>query len=114
MKPVQLHHASIRVSDIKRSRAFYEKLLGLSPIERPTLGFPGTWYGLGTGRLHLIQREPMGTAVDPSNPHFAIEVADLDEARRELAATGRERLDLGGNQIWVLDPDGYTVEIRAR
>ena len=114
MRPIQLHHAAIRVSDLDRSRAFYEKLIGLRQIERPAFGFPGTWYRIGAGQLHLIQRGPMPTPVDSSNPHFAIEVADLDEARRQLAAAGTEQLDLGGNQIWVLDPDGYTVEIRGR
>ena len=75
------------------------------------LGFPGVWYGIGSGQLHLIQCPPMGMKIDPSGPHFAIEVADLDEARRQIAAAGLEVLDPGGNQLWVLDPDGYTVEI---
>ena len=111
MKPRQLHHASIRVADLARSREFYEGLIGLGQVERPDLGFPGAWYGVGTGQLHLIECEPMGMKIDPSGPHFAIEVADLDEARRQLAGAGIEMLDPGGNQVWILDPDGYTVEI---
>jgi catechol 2,3-dioxygenase-like lactoylglutathione lyase family enzyme len=111
MKPLQLHHASIRVGDLERSRTFYEKLIGLSQIERPDLGFPGAWYGIGSGQLHLIERVGLAMKIDPTGPHFAIEVADLAEARRELAAAGLEILDPGGDQLWVLDPDGYTVEI---
>jgi catechol 2,3-dioxygenase-like lactoylglutathione lyase family enzyme len=49
--------------------------------------------------------------IDPTGPHFAIEVADLAEARRQLAEAGVEVLDPGADQLWVLDPDGYTVEI---
>jgi len=114
MKPLQLQHASIRVADLDRSRQFYERLLGLGAIERPDLGMPGRWYGIGTGQLHLIQCEPMGMPIDPSGPHFAIEVDDLDAARRELAAAGVQMLDPGGNQLWVHDPDGNTVELTGR
>ncbi len=111
MKPENLHHASIRVADLERSAAFYGRLIGLQRIERPELGVPGIWYGIGSGQLHLIERESLGLKIDPTGPHFAIAVADLDEARREIAAAGLEALDPGGNQLWVLDPDGYTVEI---
>jgi glyoxylase I family protein len=114
MKPTRLHHASIRIADLKRSRAFYQGLLGLRPIERPDLGFPGAWYAIGTGQLHLIEREPLPSKIDPTGPHFAVEVEDLGAARRELAAAGVEVLDPGGDQLWVLDPDGNTVEVTGR
>jgi catechol 2,3-dioxygenase-like lactoylglutathione lyase family enzyme len=111
MKPLQLHHASIRVHNLERAQAFYGKLLRLTPIARPDLGVRGTWYGIGAGQLHLIEGEGFGAKIDPSGPHFAIEVADLDEARRALAEQNLETLDPGGDQLWVLDPDGYTVEL---
>lgn len=113
MKPKQLHHTSIRVTDLERSRAFYEGIIRLAPIDRPDLGVPGKWYGIGAGQLHLIASEALPMAIDPTNPHFAIEVADLDEARRELGESGLEVLDPGGDQLWVLDPDGYTVELTS-
>ena len=111
MKAKQLHHTSIRVKDLARSREFYEGLLSLNQIERPNLGFDGVWYGIGTGQLHLIANEPMGMTIDPSGPHFAIEVENLDDARRRLAAGGVQVLDPGGDQLWFLDPDGYTIEL---
>lgn len=111
MKPVQLHHTSIRVENLERSRAFYERVLGMAAVERPNFPFDGRWYGLGAGQLHLIEAPAPGPGLNPIGPHFAIEVADLDAARRELAAAGLEVLDSGGNQLWVHDPDGYTVEI---
>lgn len=113
MKPVTLHHASLRVADIDRASAFYERLLGLAAIERPDLGLPGRWYGIGAGQLHLIESAALGAEIDPSGPHFAIAVADLDAARRELAAAGVPTLDPGGNQLWLRDPDGNVVELTA-
>src|SRR5207237_9594401 len=101
MKPITLDHASIRVSELARSIAFYEGLLGLQSIPRPDFGFPGRWYGIGGGQLHLIQGEAPPTPLDPSGPHFAIAVTDLDAARRELAAAGVETLDPGGSQLWL-------------
>jgi len=114
MKPIQLHHTAIRVADVESSRRFYEEILGLKAIERPELGVPGCWYGVGSGQLHLIECEPLGMPIDPSGPHFALEVEDLAAARRDVAAAGLETLDPGGDQFWVRDPDGYTVEITAR
>jgi catechol 2,3-dioxygenase-like lactoylglutathione lyase family enzyme len=111
MRPKQLHHASVRVADLRRSREFYEKLIGLQQIERPELGFPGAWYGVGAGEIHLIQNDPLSLPIDSTGPHFAIEVEDLEEARRQVEEAGVEVVDPGGDQFWIRDPDGYTVEI---
>lgn len=111
MTPTTLHHASIRVADLTRSIAFYEGLLGLRAIERPELGIPGRWYGVGGGQLHLIEGPAPAGALDPSGPHFAIAVADLDAARAELQAANVETLDPGGSQLWLRDPDGNVIEL---
>ncbi len=114
-----LDHASICVADVARSRQFYEGLLGLTPAERPDFPFPGMWYQLGEGQLHLIQREPSVRATDSSHainatdPHFAIQVHDLEAMRRRIETAGLEMLAFGGDQLWVRDPDGNTVELRA-
>ncbi len=116
MAPRRLDHASIRVTDVERSRQFYEGVLGLTPAERPNFGFPGMWYQLGEGQLHLIQGDRVGTGhapIDPTAPHVAIQVDDLDAMRRQLQAAGLTTLDLGSEQLWVLDPDGNTVELRS-
>jgi glyoxylase I family protein len=114
-----LDHTSICVTNVERSREFYEGLLGLSPAERPDFGFPGMWYQLGEGQLHLIQRERGGAAdgdprtINAADPHFAIQVDDLDSMRRRIQAAGLQMLDFGSAQLWVHDPDGNTVELRA-
>lgn len=111
MTPTTLHHASIRVTDLTRAIAFYEGVLGLRPMERPDLGIPGRWYGIGGGQLHLIEGAVRPDAFDPSGPHFAIAVADLAAARDELRAAGVETLDPGGRQLWLRDPDGNVIEL---
>ena len=76
-------------------------------------GFPGRWYAIGHGQLHLIQGDAPGGSLDPSGPHFAIAVEDLEAARRELASAGVETLDPGGAQLWLRDPDGNVIELTS-
>lgn len=111
MTPTALHHSSIRVANLARAIAFYEGVLGLRPIPRPDFGIPGRWYGIGGGQLHLIEGAAPPAALDPSGPHFALAVMDLDAARRELADLGIATLDPGGNQLWLQDPDGNVIEL---
>jgi glyoxylase I family protein len=111
IRPGKLHHTSIRVTDFERSRAFYEGLLGMQPVPRPDLGFPGGWYGLGGGQLHLIQSGKMRPTIDPTDPHFAIEVEDFEGTKETLREEGVEFFELGP-QLWILDPDGNVVELR--
>ena len=108
-----LDHASVRIRDLERSRQFYEDILGLNPAPRPELGLPGAWYALGAGQLHLIQCDQEMGGIDPTHPHCAIRVDDLDAIRRQLKAACIEMLDFGGTQLWVLDPDGNTIELCA-
>ena len=106
-----LQHVSIRSRDLARARDFYERLLGLREVPRPNLGFPGAWYGIGTNQLHLIAREKLLEGIDPTDPHFALEVESLEAVRGELKAGGIPYLDFGGPQLWVRDPDGNVVEL---
>jgi len=107
-----LNHASIRVREISRSREFYEGVLGFSTAPRPDLGFPGAWYDLGGGQLHLIQQaQQTFDGIDPTAPHFAVQVASLAEVKKTLEARGIAYLEFGGSQLWVRDPDGNVVEL---
>ncbi len=109
-----LDHAAVRVADVRRSRQFYEELLGFATVPRPELGIPGVWYGLGGSQLHLIEMPAVpGGGLNPTDPHFAVEVDDLPALRARLEGAGCEILAIGDQQMWVRDPDGYTVELRA-
>ena len=111
MRMRSLNHTSVRITDLERSRGFYESLLGLRPAPRPDLGFPGAWYEVGTSQVHLIQSPKMMDGIDPTDPHFALEVEDLSEVKRTLDARGVAYVEFGGSQLWVRDPDGNVVEI---
>ncbi|HIK25750.1 MAG: VOC family protein [Thermosynechococcus sp. Uc] len=109
-------HVAINVSDLERAAAFYEGLLGLTPVDRP-LKFPGRWYQIGTVQIHLIQAEKV---VPPHpderwgrNPHFALGVSDLAvfEQRLTAAKIPLQRSASGRAAIFVADPDGNLIEL---
>jgi glyoxylase I family protein len=111
MQVRRLDHTSLRITDLARSREFYEGLLGLPTAARPDLGFPGVWYDVGGAQLHLIEQRKMFEDIDPTDPHLALQVADIEEAKRALDARGVHYLHFGGPQLWIRDPDGNVVEI---
>ncbi len=110
----RLHHVSVRVRDVARAREFYEDCLGVPAAPRPDLGIPGLWYSAGASQIHLIGGDKMAPdGIDPTDPHFALEVDDLAGIRGTLDARGISYLALGDALLWVRDPDGNTVELRG-
>ena len=91
-----LHHISIPVSDIERSKKFYKEILSLPEMERPPLEFPGAWFKVGDREIHLIQnnsenRNPTfreGKSIDSRDIHFAIRVKSYQEALEHLHLKG--------------------------
>lgn len=119
-----LHHVSLCVTDLERSRAFYRDVLGLEEIERPAFDFSGAWFALGEDRqLHLIvhasPRSLRGTAeVDPRDGHFALRVESYEEALERLRAHGVPLRESPQNatawaQIHLRDPDGNGIELNV-
>jgi glyoxylase I family protein len=119
----ELHHVSISVTDLDRARHFYGTVLGLAECERPPFDFPGAWYELGEGQLHLIAgqraRTLRGTtAIDARDGHCALRVEDYDATLARLQAHGVEVLESRTNvtpwaQMYVADPDGNVVELNV-
>jgi glyoxylase I family protein len=127
-----IHHVSVPVSDLDRSRAFYGDVLGLQEIDRPPFDFPGAWFAVGDGQLHLIVHEGAtfraGKPLDSRDVHFAVRVPSFRAALQHLETLGF-RADAGGDdplamkvsphaaagfpQIYVLDPDRNVIEINA-
>ena len=108
-----IHHVSIVVSDVDRSRNFYTNVLGLREIARPvTFDFFVVWYDLGGQHIHLIPRD-QAEATSPR--HFAIHVSDSREARarfQELGVAIRETTPIPGcDRFFVHDPDGNLIEL---
>jgi glyoxylase I family protein len=113
------HHAGFLVTDIERAADFYENVLGLKPLLRPELGFPGRWYDLNNGhQLHLMSVGEMPTHADPPrhDRHIALNVPDVQETEKQLrelgiaVSYGSGRA--GNPQLFIRDPDGNTIELR--
>lgn len=128
---VAIHHVSLPVTDLERSRRFYSEILGLREIKRPPFDFPGAWFAIGEQQLHLIVGSDStfreGKSLDARDTHFAIRVTSYTEALRFLEAKGhREDADdklmklkasprstAGFPQLYILDPDRNVIEINA-
>jgi catechol 2,3-dioxygenase-like lactoylglutathione lyase family enzyme len=125
-----LHHVSLPVTNLERSRAFYRDIMGLEELERPPFDFAGAWFRVGDGQLHLIvhPRPTLRTGgIDSRDVHFAVRVRSYRDAVTALRAHGyspdasnelrrlREnpRGKAGFPQIFILDPDRHVIELNA-
>jgi catechol 2,3-dioxygenase-like lactoylglutathione lyase family enzyme len=113
-----LLHAGLLVSDLARAKAFYESVLGLTPVARPPLPYPGEWYDLGNGQqLHLMSLpNPDIGVVRPEHGgrdrHIALRVADLAalKGRLETAGIDYTASKSGRAALFCRDPDQNALE----
>ena len=125
-----LHHVSLPVTDLARSRAFYHDVLGLEEIARPPFDFAGAWYALGASQLHLIVHDAptlRTRGIDSHDVHVALRVPSFRETLARLESLGyasdaredaqRLRVSRAGTagfpQIFLLDPDRHVIELNA-
>lgn len=116
---IGLLHASLLVSDLPRARAFYEGVLGLTPSPaRPDMSFPGVWYDLGNGQIHLLNLpNPDPVAQRPEHGgrdrHTALAVRGWSRIPALLDARGiAYTLSRSGRRaLFCRDPDGNTLEL---
>jgi catechol 2,3-dioxygenase-like lactoylglutathione lyase family enzyme len=135
MALTKLAHFSIRTTDLERSCAFYERVLGFRRGFRPPFDFPGAWLYMGDderdyGCVHII-------GIDPANPsglaaylgdkslpasgtgtldHIAFLATGVAQMWNTLRAEGiawRDRTvpSLGLHQVFIEDPSGVTIEL---
>ncbi|MBF4623173.1 VOC family protein [Clavibacter sp. VKM Ac-2872] len=132
-----VHHVRLSVTDLGRSRAFYEGVLGLTPAiesegdasdpavrEDPAQYFGGVIYGVGSQLLGLRPISGDGAAFDPASrglDHVSLQVGSRDDLVR-AAALFEERgiahgevmdFPTGMSILSVQDPDDINVELVA-
>jgi glyoxylase I family protein len=125
MRIMKIHailHATFLVSDLERSRAFYEGVLGLATdIRRPDLGYPGVWYVLNERQqIHLMRLpDPEAGLARPEHGgrdrHVALAVDDVEAlaGRLEAAGIACTRSRSGRAALFCRDPDGNALEFVA-
>lgn len=131
IKVLELHHHGIRIGttteEVEQSRRFYTEVLGLEPdAARPPLRVPGFWMFVGndknTASIHLMGATGMSVLArsereDPTLPHVALAVEDIQETKRELARQGIWFWEIQGlvgensDQVFVEDPSGNVIEL---
>ncbi|WP_029050041.1 VOC family protein [Cupriavidus sp. amp6] len=131
----KLAHYSIRTTDLERSCAFYERVLGFQRGYRPPFAFPGAWLYMGDdegdfGTVHIIGVDPgnlsglttyLGDKALPETgtgtvDHIAFLAKGVAAMWQTLQAEGipwRDRTvpSLGLHQLFIEDPSGVTIEL---
>jgi catechol 2,3-dioxygenase-like lactoylglutathione lyase family enzyme len=113
----RIEHVTIIVTNMKRSRDFYERVLELKEVPRPeSFDFPGAWYQIGPTFLHLMEKPQQDSA---SARHFCLWVSDIQTAAEHATTSGCEvKWQLnhkipGVDRFFVYDPDGNRIEIQG-
>ncbi len=114
-----IHHATFISSDLARSRAFYEGVLGLqADTKRPVMSFEGVWYEVGINQqIHLmllpdpeagLQRPPHGGR----DRHIALSVSELGLLMSHLDAANIQYTvsQSGRRALFCRDPDQNALE----
>lgn len=115
-------HFSLPVSDLDRSRKFYEGLLGMKVVEQsPRMVFLQTgdnYFILAKGNSPLKYDAPQST---PVHHAFKVKPEEFQAAIDDLRKNGIEVFNIEdrnqgvfwGPQAYFLDPDGNKLEIYA-
>jgi catechol 2,3-dioxygenase-like lactoylglutathione lyase family enzyme len=111
MKCLRLTHVNLRVETLADAVRFYTEVLGLEPIGRRDPGGKGAWFRLGEAEVHLAEDS---TPQPRSKRHFAVEVADLAQARRDADQGGAEIDQEDVGRFWMRDPSGNRIEVVQR
>ena len=112
-----LHHASLLISDLDASRAFYADMLGMEIDDRrPDLEFPGLWLKLGQQQIHLLLLDTTSVGTGNRHPgrdaHTAVAITSLDPliARLDSADISYTMSRSGRRALFCRDPDGNGLE----
>lgn len=114
-----IHHATFLTSDLAKSRAFYEGVLGLRPDPaRPQMSFDGVWYDVAPNQqIHLMLRpDPEAGLRRPQHGgrdrHVALRVVELGALieRLDKAGISYTQSQSGRRAIFCRDPEQNALE----
>ncbi|MEO1440120.1 MAG: VOC family protein [Chloroflexota bacterium] len=120
-------HMGLIVRDVEKSRWFYGAVLEMPELTRPEqFQFDGAWFQGGDSEIHLIAGDHTTAPVGFEDPgdalktglatHLAFEIDDLEALVERLNAHNIEikggpmKRGDGAMQMYLRDPDGYTIE----
>ena len=119
---VDFDHTTVYVTDINKSAAFYESVLGLEKTPEPFHDGKHIWYRIGPhSQLHVVAGATQSAQHDIGQ-HVAFRVASLADFRKHLdqlqvkyrpydGSTKFTPRPDGVNQVYFQDPDGYWIEV---
>ena len=121
-KPV-FNHIAIYVTDLQKSKAFYEKVVGLDTIANPFRDDKHVWFNIGGNtELHVIAGATTVTIHHQDN-HLCFRVPSVEAFLGNLKNAGISYVNARGRvnevttrpdgvkQIYFKDPDGHWIEI---
>ncbi|MFD0795094.1 VOC family protein [Mucilaginibacter litoreus] len=106
-------HVCVAPERLEEAKLFYTDVLGLKLIDRPDHLFSsaGYWFDIGDVQLHIGVED----ALPRSIRHTALEVTDVDAARRHLEKAGVEIVEEpvipGRRRFAFIDPFGNRMEL---
>jgi catechol 2,3-dioxygenase-like lactoylglutathione lyase family enzyme len=106
-----MSHVNLRVENLAAAVRFYADVMGLEPIPRKDTGGKGAWFRLGSTEVHLAED---ANPQPRSRRHFAVEVEDLEAARRDAVQHGAEIDQEEPNRFFMRDPSGNRIEVARR
>ena len=123
MNITRMNHAAVNVlGKVEAARSFYVDLLGLSEVPMKVPGMEpidysefGFWLEKEGVQMHVIGRESMGDAPDPTQFHVSWFVEDINAVATLLAEREVHNRTMGKGDhrvIWILDPAGNIMEFQ--
>lgn len=115
-----IHHHSVIIADVEKSRHFYSIILGLEEdTERPEMSFDGLWFKVGSQAIHcLCLKNPDPVDNRPEHGgrdrHVCLTGSDINELadRLEQHYIDYTRSKSGRKALFFRDPDGNAIEVQ--